>query len=64
MGIREHELDERANATFGNRARSVRQHVFELGKAVGSSWTKDEKTAALAAMIMSETDGAGFTPLK
>ena len=62
VGIRERELDERANATFGNRARSVRQHISELGKAVGSPWTQDEKTAALAGLIVSETSGARLTP--
>lgn len=64
VGFRERELDERANATFGNRARSLRQHISELRKVVGSPWTQDEKTAALAALIISETNGAGFTPLQ
>jgi hypothetical protein len=63
MGIRERELNERANCTFGNRAPSVRQHISELGKIVGSPWAQDEKTAALAALVVSETDGAGFMPL-
>jgi len=63
MGIRERELNERAHGTFGNRAPSVRQHISELGKIVGSPWTQDEKTAALAALVVSETDGAGFMPL-
>jgi hypothetical protein len=61
MAFRERELDERANATFGNRAPSVRRHISELGKTVGSPWTQDEKTAALAAMVVSETNGASFT---
>jgi hypothetical protein len=65
MRVRERELNERANTTFGNSNRtcSVRQHLSELGKAVGSPWTQDEKAAALAALIVSETNGAGFTPL-
>lgn len=62
VGIRERELDERANATFGKRAPSVRQHISELGKTVGSPWTQDEKTAALAGLIVSETRGASLTP--
>jgi hypothetical protein len=61
MGIRERELNERANTTFGNRAPSVRQHISGLRKTVGSPWTQDEKTAALAALIVSETNGARFT---
>lgn len=62
MGFRERELDERANATFGKAAVRVRQHVSGLGKIVGSPWTQDEKTAALAALILSETNGASLTP--
>jgi hypothetical protein len=57
MGIRERELDERANATFGKAAARVRQHINGLGKTVGSPWTQDEKTAALAALVVSETNG-------
>jgi hypothetical protein len=63
MGIRERELDEQADATFGKAAFSVRQHISKLGKIVGSPWTQDEKTAALAALVVSETNGAGVTPL-
>ncbi|HXW92298.1 MAG TPA: hypothetical protein VEK33_17235, partial [Terriglobales bacterium] len=60
MGIRERELDERANATFGKAAARVRQHINGLGKTVGSPWTQDEKTAALAALIGSRS--ARLTP--
>jgi len=64
VGIPERELDEQAVATFGKAAPSVRQHISKLGKIVGSPWTQDEKTAALAALVVCETDGAGFTPLR
>jgi hypothetical protein len=62
MGVRERELNERANTIFGNRAPSVRQHISVLRKTVGSPWTQDEKTAALAGLIAFETYGAHFTP--
>ena len=62
MGIRERELDERANATFRRAAAGVRQHIAALGKIVGSPWTQDEKTAALAASVVSKTKGAHLTP--
>jgi hypothetical protein len=52
VGIRERELDERANAAFGSTAARVRQHISNLGKTVGSPWTQDEKTAALAALML------------
>lgn len=55
--LRERELNERTNHTFGNRAPSVRQHISELRKIVGSTWTQGEKTAALAALVVSETNG-------
>ncbi len=61
-GIRERELNEHANETFGKAAARVRQHISSLGKTVGSPWTQDEKTAALAGLIVSETKGAGLTP--
>lgn len=55
MGIRERELDDRANAIFGKAAPRVRQHISSLGKTVGSPWTQDEKTAALAGLIVCST---------
>ncbi len=62
VGIRERELEERANATFGKAAARLRQHISSLGKTVGSPWTQDEKTAALAGLIVTETNGAGLMP--
>lgn len=62
VGVRERELEERANATFGKAATRLRQHISSLGKTVGSPWTQEEKTAALAALIVTETNGAGLTP--
>lgn len=62
VGFRERELDERANACFGKAAARVRQQISTLGKTVGSPWTQDEKTAALAGLIVCETTGAGLTP--
>jgi hypothetical protein len=62
VGIRERELDERANATFGKRAPSVRQRISDLRSTVGSPWTQDEKSAALAGLIVSEANGASLKP--
>jgi len=55
LGIRERELDDRANAAFGKTAARVRQHISSFGKTVGSPWTQDEKTAALAGLIVCST---------
>ncbi|HXY50104.1 MAG TPA: hypothetical protein VEI01_11675 [Terriglobales bacterium] len=52
LGFRERALTERANATFGQAAAGVRRHIAALGKTVGSPWTQDEKTAALAALML------------
>jgi len=52
----------RANLrTFGAAAPRVRQRISSLGKTVGSPWTQDEKTSALAALIASDS-GASPTP--
>jgi hypothetical protein len=51
-GFRERELDQRANAIFGKAADRVRQRISSLGKTVGSPWTQDEKTAALAGLMV------------
>jgi hypothetical protein len=52
VGFRERELDERADATFGKDAARVRQRISSLGKTVGPPWTQDEKTAALAGLMV------------
>jgi hypothetical protein len=46
------ELDERANAAFGNAARQMEDNVAKLGSSIGPPWTKDHKTAALAALLV------------
>ena len=51
-GFHECELDERANATFGRAAAGVRQRISDLRRTVGSPWTQDEKTAALAGLMV------------
>jgi hypothetical protein len=55
--IRERELDERAKTTFGDAARRVQRRISSLGSSVGPPWTKDHKTAALAAaMILAQSE--------
>lgn len=51
-GIRERELDERAQKAFGKLAAQVRKNIDGMGRALGPPWTQDEKTAALAAAIV------------
>jgi hypothetical protein len=50
--IREKELEERLQAALGKSASEVQHTVDGLGKLLGPPWTKDHKTAALAAVIV------------
>jgi hypothetical protein len=53
--IRQRELDERTKAAFGNAASRVQGSIASLGKTIGPPWTKDHKTAALAAALVLAT---------
>jgi hypothetical protein len=50
--IRQRELEERANAAFGKAAIRVQGSIANLGRTIGPPWTKDHKTAALAAALI------------
>jgi hypothetical protein len=50
--IRERERDERAKTAFGNAASRVQRRIASLGSSIGPPWTKDHKTAALAASMI------------
>jgi hypothetical protein len=54
--IRERELDEQAKIMFGNPASRVQQRISSMGKTIGPPWTKDHKTAALAAAVVLARD--------
>ncbi len=54
-GIRERELAERGKAVFGDAADQVQRKISNLGKSLGPRWTTDQKTSALAAMIVLAT---------
>ncbi|HEV7520313.1 MAG TPA: hypothetical protein VGP89_04380 [Candidatus Angelobacter sp.] len=51
-GIRAHDLDDCAVKAFGNAAPAVHKRIDAMGQSLGAPWTKDEKTAALAAAIV------------
>jgi hypothetical protein len=51
-GFREHNLDECVQTTFGKEATRMRHQVSTLGRSLGPPWTKDHKTAALAALLV------------
>jgi hypothetical protein len=50
--IRERDLDERAKQAFGKGASRIQHGISTMGKSIGPPWTKDHKTAALAAAII------------
>ena len=51
-GFRERNLDECVQTTFGKAAPRMRQQISTLGRSLGPPWTKDQKTAALAALVL------------
>jgi hypothetical protein len=51
-GIRERELDDYAQKAFGKAAAAIHNRIDAMGRSLGPPWTKDEKTAALAAAIV------------
>jgi hypothetical protein len=53
--IKERDLDDRARTVFGNEASRVQRRISSLGSPIGPPWTKDHKTAALAAAIILAT---------
>ena len=50
--IRERELEQRAKTTFGKAASGVQRRISTHGVSLGPPWTKDHKTAALAAAMI------------
>lgn len=50
--IRERELDKQAEAAFGNGASRLRASIATIRNSIGPPWTKDHKTAALAAALI------------
>jgi len=51
-GIRARDLDESAAKAFGKSASKIQKRIDGMGRSLGAPWTKDEKTAALAAAIV------------
>jgi hypothetical protein len=51
-GIRERDLEEGVRKSFGRAATRMLRQISTLGRSLGPPWTKDQKTAALAALIV------------
>ena len=50
--IRERDLGDLLKTKFGNAANRVQGRISVLGSSIGPPWTKDHKTAALAALMV------------
>ena len=51
-GIRERDLPEQAQKAFGKTVAKVQERIAAMGRLIGPPWTTDQKTAALAALIV------------
>jgi hypothetical protein len=51
-GIRERDLNECVHTTFGKAAARIGRQISTLGRSLGPPWTTDQKTAALAALVV------------
>jgi hypothetical protein len=51
-GFRERDLDECVQTTFGKTATRIGQQISTLGRSLGPPWTTDQKTAALAGLLV------------
>jgi hypothetical protein len=51
-GFRERNLEECVQTTFGKAATRMWQQISTLGRTLGPPWTTDQKTAALAALLV------------
>src|SRR2546429_8504365 len=51
-GFRERDLDECVKTTFGKSATRMSQQISALGRSLGPPWTKDQKMATLAALLV------------
>ena len=51
-GFRERDLDASLQAAFGKAATKLKQQILTLGRPLGPPWTADQKTAALAAVVV------------
>ena len=51
LQVTEKQLDEQAERALATSVNSLRKTITSLGKSIGPPWGKDQKDAALAAMI-------------
>ncbi|HEV2182579.1 MAG TPA: hypothetical protein VGR39_02755 [Candidatus Acidoferrales bacterium] len=57
-GVRERDLGTQAKSVLGKSAAAAVKKISQMGKSLGSPWTQDHKSAALAAWIALHEKGA------
>jgi hypothetical protein len=60
VGILEKQLDEHAGRALASSTNNLRKAIASLGKSVGPPWGKDQKDAALAALIALQGKSSRF----
>jgi hypothetical protein len=51
-GVRERDLDQCLRKMFGETATRIKRQISTFGRSLGPPWTTDQKTAALAALLV------------
>jgi hypothetical protein len=61
-GFRERDLGEAMAAEFGKAAPKILRQVTDAGRSIGPPWTTDQKTAAIAALLVLGSKRKGIGP--
>lgn len=61
-GFRERDLNEAMVAGFGKAATKTLRQVADAGRSIGPPWTTDQKTAAIAALLVLSDKQKGIAP--
>jgi hypothetical protein len=61
-GFRERDLDDCMAAAFGKVAPKMLRQIATLGRSIGPPWTTDQKTAAIAALLILAKKQKGIAP--
>jgi hypothetical protein len=56
-GMRERDLEQLTKSAFGSDAPRIHKTIANLGKGIGPPWTTDQKSAALAALLVLRGQG-------
>jgi hypothetical protein len=57
-GFRERDLDACVQTAFGKAATRIEQQISTVGRSLGPPWTKDQKMAAIAALVVLATEAS------